>query len=137
MFAGLVIFALIASAFAQVPGRGPCPDVTLIQGFQLAQYLGLWHTYQQYPATFSLGATCITAKYGLNPNGTVSVVNSQIDRNGNFDSIEGHARIVSDGKLIVTFPGQPVDGNYWVLDTDYDNFAVVYSCTRIATIRTG
>ena len=33
-------------------------------------------------------------------------------------------------RLIVQFPGVP-PGNYWVLftvDTDYDNFACVYSC---------
>ena len=34
------------------------------------------------------------------------------------------------GKLKVDFGvGKP--GDYWVLDTDYDNFSVVYSCSEI------
>merc|ERR1719400_662127 len=32
------------------------------------------------------------------------------------------------GELIVHFPGTPVDGDYWILDTDYENYAVVYAC---------
>ena len=33
------------------------------------------------------------------------------------------------GKLEVDFPGSP-PGNYWILDTDYDNYNVVYSCNK-------
>ena len=36
------------------------------------------------------------------------------------------------GKLIVNFPesgGQP--GDYWILGTDYDNFACIYSCFEL------
>ena len=33
------------------------------------------------------------------------------------------------GKLFVDFPGSP-PGNYWILDTDYDNYNVVYSCNK-------
>ena len=29
----------------------------------------------------------------------------------------------------VDFPGSP-PGNYWILDTDYDNYNVVYSCNK-------
>ena len=32
------------------------------------------------------------------------------------------------GELIVYFYGSP--GDYWVLDTDFDSFSSVYSCTE-------
>ena len=28
------------------------------------------------------------------------------------------------------FPTSPVDGDYEILDTDYDSYAVVYSCSQ-------
>ena len=54
-----------------------------------------------------------------------------------YDSVTGTAQFISPelrGKLNVSFPGsssnQTVssDGNYWVLETDYDNYAIVWSC---------
>lgn len=57
---------------------------------------------------------------------------------GNYDSISGNAweanRGANDGKLIVRFPGQPVDGTYWVLGTDYNNYSVVWSCTQTGPV---
>ena len=33
------------------------------------------------------------------------------------------------GKLIVDFPFSP-PGGYWILDTDYENYTVIYSCRK-------
>ena len=33
------------------------------------------------------------------------------------------------GKLIVDFPFSP-PGDYWILDTDYENYTVIYSCRK-------
>lgn len=55
-----------------------------------------------------------------------------------FDMVDGRARLIEpakrEGKLGVEFPGSPfqrpipADGNYWVLDTDYINYSIVWSC---------
>lgn len=47
--------------------------------------------------------------------------------------IQGEANQVSrsdEGKLSVRFPSLPVNfaAPYWIVDTDYDNYAVVWSC---------
>ena len=34
------------------------------------------------------------------------------------------------GKLKVAFPYSPTPGDYWILDTDYENFTAIYSCDR-------
>ena len=34
------------------------------------------------------------------------------------------------GKLKVKFPVSPVPGDYFILDTDYDNYSCVYSCNE-------
>jgi lipocalin len=54
-----------------------------------------------------------------------------------FNSIEGRGQLIDrllGAKLRVTFPTAPeqrplpAEGNYWVLDTDYDHYAIVWSC---------
>ena len=51
-------------------------------------------------------------------NGSVSVLNSQLDKNGNLEQIAGYAyyKNASDpGKLTVYLQGTPFDGPYWVV----------------------
>jgi apolipoprotein D and lipocalin family protein len=49
---------------------------------------------------------------------------------GDFNEICGYA-VSKDpnnlGQLALQFPGTP-EGDYWVLDTDYENYSAVYSC---------
>lgn len=86
---------------------------------------------KKYPFVFTLGGKCIEAEYGLNLNGTVSVLNKQLS-DGKKNSILGSARIKtpSVASLLVKFPNIPGEANYEVLDTDYETFAVVYTCSR-------
>jgi apolipoprotein D and lipocalin family protein len=79
-----------------------------VDNFDVPRYLGRWFEIQSYPAIFQLGGSCTEANYGLNPNGTVSVVN-KMTRLGRQTSIEGHAVLVEEGKgkLIVNFPQNP------------------------------
>ena len=36
----------------------------------------------------------------------------------------------------ISFPnGSPVDGDYWILDTDYESYSVVYSCSQVAFLK--
>lgn len=67
--------ALLSSLNAQVPGIGECPKVAVVNNFNLHKYLGLWYEVKKYPFVFTVGAKCVTAFYGLNPNGTASVFN--------------------------------------------------------------
>lgn len=71
----LIGTALFASLNAQVPGFGECPKVSVVNNFKLRNYLGLWYEVKKYPFVFTIGAKCVTAEYGLNPNGTASVFN--------------------------------------------------------------
>ncbi|XP_055386067.1 apolipoprotein D-like [Condylostylus longicornis] len=119
---------------SQVPYIGNCPEnITTKSDFQPDKYLGKWYEYAKYPFIFEAGGKCITAEYGNLGNGKISVVNTQYGMLfGSKSSIRGTAKEVAPGKLLVNFDYIPLDtltsSNYWVLDTDYENFSVVFSC---------
>ncbi|KAK2578716.1 hypothetical protein KPH14_007792 [Odynerus spinipes] len=135
-----IILFLATTAMAQVPGLGACPKVQYMTNFEAQKYTGLWYEVERYFAVFELGGKCVTANYSLNDNGTVTVVNSQISYiTGTPSSIDGVARFEGkpkDAKLLVTFPSLLIsfDAPYWILETDYDNYAVVWSCTNIGLV---
>ncbi|XP_046382926.1 apolipoprotein D-like [Ischnura elegans] len=133
---------LIPATNAQVPFLLSCPPVETKADFKPDKYLGLWYEAERYPAVFEIGAKCVTATYTMNPNGTIDVLNENINSvSGIKSSIEGYATIVDPddpAKLAVRFPSLPVafDAPYWVVDTDYDKYAVVWSCADLTIIST-
>ncbi|KAL7286283.1 hypothetical protein TKK_0019459 [Trichogramma kaykai] len=132
---------LVSGTIAQVPFLGGCPKVDLKHDFDVQQYLGKWYEAERYFALFEVGGKCVTATYTLNPNGTVSVENRQINTlTGNPSSIVGHATLKNDNRaqLSVVFPSLPVsfDAPYWILDTDYTSYAVVWSCNDFRVFST-
>ena len=64
---------------------------------------------------------------------------------GTFSEICGCAAFAeAPGELCVNFAPGSIDGcgekpdcfsNYWVLETDYESYSVVYSCTQILELR--
>jgi hypothetical protein len=71
--------------------------------------------------TFELGGVCVTADYGLLPNGTgISVHNAQnfLEPNGTTTIINGNAMAMNasePGKLTVNFDAIPFPGSYWII----------------------
>ncbi|XP_046966533.1 apolipoprotein D-like [Vanessa cardui] len=127
---------------AQMVFPGSCPDVAVMGDFNANRYLGKWYEVEKYFAAFEFGGKCITANYDLKDNGVLSVVNKQISSfTGMKSQIEGEAMQVSrsdEGKLSVRFPSLPINmaAPYWVVDTDYDNFALVWSCYEFGVFHT-
>ncbi|KAH9515078.1 hypothetical protein Btru_019143 [Bulinus truncatus] len=148
----VVILLCVVSATAGpfiVMTPGNCPDIPLKQNLDVNQYMGKWYTSESFPAPFQAGMSCITAEYSLNSNGTVRVKNTGVREVKFFgktifrsnSSIVGEAKIMNSSQpagLHVQFPGQPDfdknKPNYLVLDTDYTNYSLVYSCSKPISI---
>ncbi|XP_029162001.1 LOW QUALITY PROTEIN: uncharacterized protein LOC114933539 [Nylanderia fulva] len=132
-----VIVIIANAAMAQVPFLGTCLNLETKQQFELDKYLGKWYEVERYFAWFEFGGKCVTANYSLNMNNTVKITNRQISSlTGVATGIEGIGRLIGkpdDPKLAVTFPSLPIsfDAPYWILDTDYNTYSVVWSCTNL------
>lgn len=137
-----VIVAIANAAMAQVPFLGTCPNLETMQGFNLEKYLGEWYEVERYFAWFEFGAKCVRANYSLNEDNSMKIINKQISSlTGVASSIQGIGRLIGrfdDPKLTVTFPSLPlpIDAPYWVLDSDYNTYAVVWSCTNLGVLNT-
>ncbi|KAE8736730.1 hypothetical protein FOCC_FOCC017816 [Frankliniella occidentalis] len=111
---------------AQVPFLGTCPDVKVMPSFDVTKYLGKWFEAERYFAIFEFAGKCVTGNYTVDNDGRISILNRQTSSlTGIQSTIEGEV------KLIMT-----LDVPYWVLDTDYDNYAVVWSCSNFGIFST-
>nr|AEA76321.1 polycalin [Mamestra configurata] len=124
------LFGLISVCVGQgVTQTGQCDTtVEVVNNFVASAYLGVWYDLESFPSSFQSG-TCNTATYTLNAAGAINIRNSQ-----RLDDIMQFAQGTASpqtgagtsAKFDVLIGTNTVP--YWVLDTDYDTFALVYSC---------
>lgn len=80
--------------------------IPAVQDFQISRYAGKWYEIARMPNWFEKGMNNITARYTVNPDGSLKVVNSGF-KNGKLRSITGKAWFASRpdvGSLWVRFP---------------------------------
>ena len=124
-----VTLAFIGVANAYI-STGACPTPSLKANFDATRYMGLWHEQMRDAGMPWESNDCQQARYSLNADGTVAVKNTQY--NPKTDQVEvATATATFDGaKGAVKFFEYAPAGDYEVLETDYDTFAVVYSCSN-------
>ena len=107
---------------------GKCPDVDLMANFDPSQYTGTWYEIYRDAATpFEKDQDCVTATYGEYSDTAVTVYNRASYSSGKVNDISGIASC-HGAKCKVKFNWFIPSGNYWVVDTDYTSYSVVYSC---------
>ena len=104
--------------------------------FDVTRYMGRWYEVvrDQY-IPFEVLSTCVNADYTLKENGTsISVHNKGYNALLGWKDVQGagvQSNVTGPSSLVVDFRGQPSadkPGNYNVVHTDYDTYAIVYSC---------
>nr|APA33912.1 seminal fluid protein [Nilaparvata lugens] len=140
----LVIAALLSiygSADGQVISVGGCPDMSVVDNFEPNKYTGRWYEAERVFNPFEVGGSCITGDYTIeednfnHPTGNLLVVHSMTNWLGRKISKSADAfpldRSSRKAKYLLKYKGSPFTGPYWILDTDYDTYSVVYSCTSV------
>lgn len=126
-----LVATLLAACAAPGTGvAGSVPNVP-VPAVDLQRYAGLWYEQAHLPMFFQ--RKCVadtTARYSVNDDGTVAVVNRCRTKDGSFDEARGVARVV-DGRtstLEVRFAPQwlswlpMVWGDYWVIALDESDY---------------
>ncbi|XP_023938819.2 bilin-binding protein [Bicyclus anynana] len=140
---GLILFALVATASANVYHNAQCPLVKPVENFNLEAYgNGVWFELAKYPNDAEKGGQCGSTEYRLQAD-TIQIRSFHV-ANGRLASIDGTARLAppsaTEGKLLYSLPygegGSYQEYTAWVLDTDYDNYAIVYYCKYNAEKKT-
>ncbi|XP_074641365.1 apolipoprotein D-like [Tubulanus polymorphus] len=128
--------ALIGCVSAQIPRFGSCPDVEVMEDFDVTKYTGIWYEYQRYFTFFEINGKCGKATYTLDTSdNSIIVENNGINAKTGAESYTKGKAVAPNkdipAKLEVSFPvaGPFAKGKYWVLDTDYETYSVVYSCS--------
>ena len=110
----------LANAFT-APPEGVIP----VAGFAPERYLGTWFEIARLDNSFERGLTHVTATYGQNPDGSLSVLNRGFNaQSGTWKEARGTARFRESadvGSLAVTF-FRPFSGGYHIFALDRENY---------------
>ena len=131
LFAVIAILMLSLAACGGPPvNRDLSRQLTTVPAVDLNRYAGVWYEVARFENSFEKDCVGVTATYGRNPDGTISVKNSCRMKalDGEENVAEGVARVIdtaTNAKLAVSF-FWPFFGDYWIigLDPDY-RWAVV------------
>ncbi|KAK2578717.1 hypothetical protein KPH14_007793 [Odynerus spinipes] len=142
---GKVLFflATVALASAQIPSLGWCPEYVPMANFDMNRFLGIWYEAERYFQLAEVVSRCVMSNYTKSPDGKLRVSNEVTSRiTGIKRILEGEikpaASKAEEGKLYVKYTAVPLtpETHYSVLETDYDNYAVLWSCSGIGPIHT-
>jgi lipocalin len=107
---------------------GVCSTPELQAGFDATKYIGTWFNAATDKNAPYENGNCEQSRLSPNADGTLRVYNSQFGNETKaFDTADATATCVGPRCSVAFFWWAPT-GDYRVVETDYENYALVYSC---------
>lgn len=131
----VILCYLQTSSLAQRFVSGPCPVIDPPENFQKQKFFGHWIETEKTPSMFDLMMRCMTVEYSDDKDGSIDVAVKGVSLGGIPVSISGDG-LIQDinraGFYNVRYGlGMPMQGTQvTVVDTDYNEYALIYSCTN-------
>lgn len=108
-----------------------CPDHETVQEFQIEYFLGRWYEMYRSPDPERDTGSCVTNEFLLRSDYLIRVENSyQLEDDPSRYMTAGRARWPNPpiGELEIKYEAFSPWESLKVLETDYSNYAIVYSC---------
>ncbi|GLV34219.1 Glial Lazarillo [Carabus blaptoides fortunei] len=139
----LAIFVLNQNTCVFGYGLGSCPKYNLMKNFNITRFMGHWYEIERSFYLLELTAGCTTIELQENLDGKIEVVARVINKwTGGESTSEGIAVISKRNPSILKYKVNsalptaiarllPGAGFYQVLHTDYNNFAILWTCSNL------
>uniref|UniRef100_A0A182JKD6 Lipocalin/cytosolic fatty-acid binding domain-containing protein n=1 Tax=Anopheles atroparvus TaxID=41427 RepID=A0A182JKD6_ANOAO len=113
--------------------------VPYVKNFQIEKYLGVWYERERYEQPYERNQECVTTEYrSSQPVGMLEVkTRGLLPTNETFQAFSSIGTFSEEpsengewnAKLNMSFGAGWNETIYYIVDTDYGNYAIVYSCT--------
>ncbi|XP_050510921.1 apolipoprotein D-like [Diabrotica virgifera virgifera] len=126
-----ILCMFVVNAHGHIP-RASCPDVKGVLNFDPSKFVGLWYEQQRYPTILENNGKCVSTKYSLNSDESIGINTRYLNAESNeWTILEGVGvsdSTTGEAKFTVTYKNPALTAPFWILDIDYDQFFIPYSC---------
>ncbi|XP_076308696.1 apolipoprotein D-like [Tachypleus tridentatus] len=117
-----------------VEGQVPCKNHEVMENFNATRFMGRWYEIRKSFQLLDFGVRCVMVEYRNLRNDTFSLIHKGIGIFHEKKQSKADLAVLNSetpAKLLLKYETLPYYENYYILDTDYDNYAITWSCLEV------